>query len=142
MQKTKHFAMGGIFTAVVLFLFQSFYTPTSNATSSRLSGSEPNAGGQSVSINDAKKYIANFQEANPDFKGREGFFIGKGAIEALFNADLNANGIVFCPVINDANEISMVISATYSSDARVTSNNSGVYIAETFCPSVCGVFAK
>lgn len=142
MQKTKHFALGGIFTAIVLFLFQSFYTPSSNATDNRLGGTEPNAGGQSISVNDAKRLIKSFQEANPDFKGRQGFFIGKSAVEALFNADLNANGIILCPTLNDEGEISMVISATYATDARVTPNNTGVYLAQTFCPNVCGVFAQ
>ena len=148
MQNTKHFAMGGIFTAIVLLGFQSFYTPNQNLTKNGsekiigYNGNEPNAGGQSISVGKAKDFISAFQTANPGFNGREGFFIGKSAIEALLNSDLNNNGIVFCPAINDANEITMVICATYSPDARVTSNNSGVYMAESFCPSICGVFSK
>ncbi len=148
MQKTKHFALGGIFTALVLLSFQSFYTPNLNSIKSeseknvKYGGSEPNAGGQSISVNNAKDFINAFQTAYPGFNGRQGFFIGKSAIEALLNSDLNNNGVVFCPAINDAHEITMVICATYASDARVSSNNSGVYMAESFCPNICGVFMK
>lgn len=143
MEKTKHFAMGGLFTAIVILLFQSFYSPALNSEKKlTVAGAEPNAGGQSISVNRAKDFINAFQTANPGFKGRQGFFIGKSAIEAILNSDLNNNGVVFCPVINDVNEISMVICATYASDARVTANSTGVYMAQSFCPNICGVFAR
>lgn len=145
MQKTKHFAMGGIFTSIVILLFQSFYTANSvtvknDTENNNIVQNNTNGGGTGISERAAKDLIDNFQKANPSFNGKRGFFISKSAIDALFIGDLNSNGVICCPTL-DNGEISMVMCATYSSDTRI-SGAADVYISESYCPNICGILGQ
>ncbi|HAP00321.1 MAG TPA: hypothetical protein DCQ93_00200 [Bacteroidetes bacterium] len=143
MEKVKYFLLGGIFTATILLVFQSF-TPGRVGKhcddDQRYSQSEQAGGGKSISVQDANDFVDAFQSRFTEMNGRKGFYISKRAIDALFDSDERGNGLVCCPAYTSSGEISMVLCTAISDNSRATDNTTGVYITEGFCPNICGVF--
>lgn len=106
-------------------------------------------GGLPISKGDAITNIDRFyarMDASHITLPNRGAFISKKAFDQMFSKDPNANGMLAFFSINSGGKFTVVYTPTRSSFTELSSPtapvNDNIFIAETWCPNVCGVFSQ
>ncbi len=106
-------------------------------------------GGMPISKADAiiniEKFYTKLTTANIPLPSR-GVFISKKAFDQMFLKDPNANGMLAFFSINLDGKFTVVYTPTRSSYTELSNPiqpvSDNIFIAETWCPNVCGVFSQ
>lgn len=110
----------------------------------RYSDPEKKGGGDEISMDQGREWIANFQRKyGTRYKGA---FLSKHALDQIFCSDTKATGIVCYMGLKDDNEdtFNIIIQGLQTDESLIEkgSSPSGIFASTTFCPEMCSIIGE